>query len=194
MCNCSHHCDLSQSQTKSQLRMITGKQHVIIAGKTLLLVEEDFARKCHHLKDSLVQNHDDSLHRSPGCALEIQKRKVPAAMCAIEKGKNRSGRLCPLFKQSHSGGKENLLMVVCVCVWGGEVVPGEEGIRERRSFSQLPSLRPKIWGAFLVTASPAIRSRLSLFYLSPSTHAASHLPHICTRIPLHTLCAALIYS
>lgn len=99
--------------------MITGKQHVIIAGKTLLLVEEDFARKCHHLKDSLVQNHDDSLHRSPGCALEIQKRKVPAAMCVIEKGKNRSGRLCPLFKQSHSGGKENLLMVVCVFGGGG---------------------------------------------------------------------------
>lgn len=191
MCNCGYHRDIFQSQTKSQLRMITGKQHVIIAGKTLLLVEEDFARKCHHRKDSLVQNHDDSLHCSPGYALEIQKRKVPAAMGAIEKGKNRSGHLCPLFKQSHSGGKENLLMVVCVFVClgvGGGVVPGEEGMREKKllTAAQPEAQNMRRIPRHHVTSHPF--SPVIILPLAEHTCRLSSSTHMHTYTTAHSLC------
>lgn len=42
-------------------------------------------------------------------------------------------------------------------------------------------------GAFLAAASPAIRSRLSLFYLSQSAHAVSQA-HMHSYIATHCLC------
>lgn len=99
------------------------------------------------------------------------------------KKENHSGRLCPLFKQWHRGWERGV---------GGEEEEEEGGVSKRRirgkkgrSFSQLPSLGPKIWSAFLVSASPAIRSRLSLFYLSQSAHTLS-FRHTYARLRSHT--------
>lgn len=67
-------------------------------------MEEDFVGKCHYLKDSLVKNHRDSLRRSSGCELEIQKRKVPAAMCAIGKRKTTQGFFVLCLNRATAGG------------------------------------------------------------------------------------------
>ena len=98
------------------------------------------------------------------------KRRRPCARS--ERGKSLRAFLSSVWTVPQSG------------VWGvGGGVWGEGWRDERRSFSQLPSPRaPKICVLpFLVTASPAIRSCLSLFYLSPSTHAPPwHPVHTCT--------------
>lgn len=83
-------------------------------------MEEDFVGKCHYLKDSLVKNHRDSLRRSSGCELEIQKRKVPAAMCAIGKRKTTQGFFVLCLNRATAGGEE----------WRRG--PGEERIREKK--------------------------------------------------------------
>lgn len=70
-----------------------------------------------------------------------------------------SGRLCPLSEQRCGGRKW----------WGSSGVGGR---REEVSCS-CPAGGPKIWSAFLVSASPAIRSRPSLFYLVQRTHSVS---------------------
>lgn len=134
-------------------------------------------------KIGLLKNHRDSFCHYSRCELEIQKSESASRHVWDRKKKTTQGVcvLCLSSVAGRGGARKS-----------GEGNRGEEGKREE-VFSHLPSLRPKICGTFLVTASPAIRSRLSLFYLSQRTHAVSQT-HIWTLPPAHTACAALIYS
>lgn len=100
-------------------------------------------------------------------------------MYGIGKRKNHSGRLCPLFKQCHGGGRKE----------EGGRRPEEVGIRQKKL---LTAAQPEASNARRFLSSPRHPPpALACHYF---TSRAVSQAHICTVTPPHTVCAALICS
>lgn len=105
---------------------------------------------------------------SSRCKLEIQQRKVPAAMCGIGKKETTQGVFVLCLNSAAEGEKES---------------GGREGIR---SFSQLPSLRPQIWRfSWSSRYQPSVL--VCHYFTSRRVHSTSQT-HIDTLTPPSTVC------
>lgn len=74
---------------------------------------------CHYFKDLFIEMCHDSFRRSSGCELEIQERKVPAAMYAIGKKKrNTQGIFVLCLNRTAAGRGVRVARMVLRGEWG----------------------------------------------------------------------------